>query len=138
VSIFDQFSKPPCAATLGWSLLNADEENGAVEIAFEGRSAFCNPAGNIQGGFLAAMLDDTLGPTVLVRTKGACYCATIDLNISFLAPAKPGRLVGHGRIVQLGKTVAFLEGELRDGHGAVVARATASARVVPTSALARL
>lgn len=136
-SVFDRFPTPPCAATLGWELLDADPATGMVRVAFMGRDAFCNPGGNIQGGFVAAMLDDTLGPTVLVRTDGAAYCATIDLNVQFLAPARPGRLIGEGRLVQLGKTVAFLEGELRDGSGMVVGRATASARVVPAAGLAR-
>lgn len=137
MSVFDQFPKPNCAQTLGWELIEADEETGAVRVAFDGRKAFCNPSGNIQGGFIAAMLDDTLGPTVLVKSRGTHYCATIDLNVSFLAPAKPGRLIGHGQIIRIGKTIAFLEGELRDVDNIVVARATASARVVPTEALVR-
>jgi uncharacterized protein (TIGR00369 family) len=74
------------------------------------------------GRFIAAMLDDTLGPTLLVKTSGTRYCATIDLNISFLTPARPGRFIGTGRIMQLGKTITFLEGELRDASNAVVAR----------------
>lgn len=111
---------------------------GAVRIAFDAHHGFCNPGGNIQGGFLAAMLDDTLGPTVLVKTDGTAYCATIDLNMRFLAPARPGRLIGAGRITQLGKTVAFLEGELHDADGKIVAAATAAARVVPTAGLGRV
>ncbi len=107
-------------------------------MAFDAKPAFCNPGGNIQGGFVAAMLDDTLGPTVLVKTGGDAYCATIDLSVRFLAPARPGQLIGDGWIVQLGKTIAFLEGELRDGSGRIVATATASARVVSTAGLARL
>lgn len=118
-------------------MIAADPATGAVRIAFDARPAFCNPGGNIQGGFLAAMLDDTLGPTVLVKTDGAAYCATIDLTIRFLAPATPGRLIGEGRLVRLGKTIAFLEGELRDGAHRIVANATAAARVVPTARLAR-
>jgi len=135
VSIFDGFAKPPCAETLGWHLLEADEETGTIRVALEGKPAFCNPGGNIQGGFVAAMLDDTLGPTVLVKSGGTHYCATIDLNVSFLAPARPGSFIGVGRIVQMGKTIAFLEGELLDADGRCVARATASARVVPTADL---
>ena len=134
--VFDRFPKPPCAATLGWALLAANGATGAVTVAFDARPEFCNPGGNVQGGFLAAMLDDTLGPTVLVKTRGASYCTTIDLSVRFLAPARPGRLVGDGRLVQLGNTIAFLEGELRDGGGRIVATATASARVVPTEGLA--
>lgn len=137
MSVFDGFARPPCAETLGWRLIDADENTGAVRISFEGLTSFCNPGGNIQGGFLAAMLDDTLGPTVLVKSRGTHYCATINLNVSFLAPAQPGAFTGVGRIVRMGTTVAFLEGELLDSDGLCVARATASARVVPTSGLAR-
>lgn len=136
-SVFDRFPAPPCAETLGWELIAADPATGAVQVAFAARPAFCNPGGNVQGGFIAAMLDDTLGPTVLMKTDGAAYCATIDLSVRFLAPARPGRLVGEGRLTQLGRTIAFLEGELRDGDGRIVATATASARVVPTTGLAR-
>ena len=137
-SVFDRFPKPPCAATLGWELVSADPATGTVRVAFDAVPAFCNPGGSIQGGFLAAMLDDTLGPTVLVKTDGGAYCATIDLSVRYLNPAAPGRLVGDGRLVQLGRTIAFLEGELRDGDGRIVATATASARVVPTTMLARI
>lgn len=137
MSIFDRFPAPPCAVILGWKLIEADENTGAVQVGFDGSPAFCNPGGNIQGGFIAAMLDDTLGPTVLVKTGGAYYCATIDLNVSFLVPAQPGRFVGFGRITQIGKTIAFLEGELRNASDTIVARATASARVVSTVSLKR-
>ena len=67
MSIFDQFPTPPCAKTLGWTLIKADENSGTVQVGFEGSAAFCNPGGNIQGGFIAAMLDDTLGPTAASR-----------------------------------------------------------------------
>ena len=137
-SIFDRFPVPPAAAMLGWRLISADEETGALVVGFDGRRDFCNPGGKIQGGFLAAMLDDTLVPTVLVRTAGKFYTATINLNVNYLAPATPGAFVGHGRIVQLGRTIAFLEGELLDAEGICVARATASGRVVPTGGLAKV
>ena len=137
MSIFDGFAKPPCAETLGWKLIEADSETGTVRVSMEGKRAFCNPGGNVQGGFIAAMLDDTLGPTILVKSGGTHYCATIDLNTSFLAPARPGRFTGVGRIVQMGKTIAFLEGELFDADDRCVARATASARVIPTTNVPR-
>lgn len=134
-SVFDRFPTPPCAATLGWRLIKADEESGAVRIGFEASHEFCNPAGFIQGGFLTAMLDDTMGPAVLVKSRGTLFTATIDLNVSFLAPARPGPLTGEGRIVQLGKTIAFLEAILSADDGTPVARATSSARLVPVERL---
>ena len=56
---------------------------------------FCNPAGFVQGGILSAMLDDTMGPAVFVMTDGKLYTATITMTVNFLAPAKPGPIVGE-------------------------------------------
>lgn len=131
--MFARFPSPPCAATLGWRLLDADPEAGTVRVAFDGRPEFCNPAGHIQGGFLAAMLDDTMGPAVLVRSDGALFTPTMTLNVSFFAPAKVGELIGEGKILHMGKSVAFLESSLFGYEGKIVARATASARLVSTS-----
>src|ERR1700742_3255710 len=49
---------PPAAVTLGWEMIDVDPEAGTIEVAFTAGSQFLNPAGVIQGGFLAAMLDD--------------------------------------------------------------------------------
>lgn len=53
---------PPAAETLGWKLVSVDPAQGTIEVTFEASERFVNPAGVVQGGFLAAMLDDTLGP----------------------------------------------------------------------------
>ena len=86
----------------------------------------------IIGGFLAAMLDDTMGPAMFIYGEGRVFTTTIDMHVSYLAPARPGPLYGEGQVVQAGKSIAFLEGKLMDLSGVVVARATASARLVPT------
>ena len=129
-SIFDTLPMPPVAATLGWTLRAVDPEAGTIEVGFAAGQAFLNPTGSVQGGFLAAMLDDTMGPAVFAMGKGAIYAPTIDLNVSFLKPGRPGAFVGKGRVVSLGKSIAFLEGQLFDEAGALVARATATARVM--------
>jgi uncharacterized protein (TIGR00369 family) len=126
----DRLPAPPCAQLLGWKVLDARPDEGWIRIGFEGRPEFRNPAGFIQGGFLAAMLDDTMGPAVFAATDGALYTASIDMNVSFLKPAKVGALFGEGQVVQLGKTVAFIEARLTDAAGDLVARATSSARLV--------
>ena len=38
---------------------------GQSSSRFTAREEFLNPAGQVQGGFLAAMLDDTLGPALV-------------------------------------------------------------------------
>ncbi len=76
------------------------------------------------------MLDDTMGPAVFTHTDGALYTATIDMNVSYLAPAKVGPIYGEGQVVQLGKTVGFVEARLMDAAGQWLAKASASVRLV--------
>ncbi|MBW8815390.1 MAG: PaaI family thioesterase [Caulobacterales bacterium] len=129
----DALPRPPCADLLGWEVVDARPADGWIRIRFEGRPEFRNPAGFIQGGLLAAMLDDTMGPAMFVHSEGRLFPPTIDMHVSFLAPARVGPLFGEGQVVQAGKSIAFLEARLMDADGVVVARATASARLVPAT-----
>src|SRR5207247_4362355 len=99
---------------------------GWIRIGFDGKRDFCNPAGFVQGGILSAMLDDTRGPAVFTRTEGKLYTATISMTVNFLAPAKPGPITGEATVMQLGKTVAFVEGRLMAANGTVLATASTS------------
>ena len=129
----DGLPRPPCAELLGWDVVDARPADGWIRIRFEWRPEFLNPAGYIQGGFLAAMLDDTMGPAMFVYAEGRLFTPTIEMHVSFLSPARPGPIYGEGQVVQAGKSIAFLEGKLTDLSGAVLARATASARLVPAA-----
>jgi len=120
---------PPAAVLLGWELVSVDPEAGTIEVAFTASEQFRNPVGVIQGGFLAAMLDDTLGPALVATLGPGQFAPTTDLHVQFLRPARPGRLTGRGRIVRRGKDVAFLAGELYDEAGQMVATATATAQI---------
>ena len=129
----DRLTAPPSSKLLGWHLLDARPSEGWVRIGFDGKAEFCNPAGFIQGGILSAMLDDTMGPAVFVMTEGKLYTATITMTVNFLAPAKPGLIVGEADVTQLGKTIAFVAGRLIAADGTVLATATTSARLVDTA-----
>ncbi len=109
---------PPCARLLGWKLERIDPDQGAIRVQFEGKEEFLNPVGSIQGGILAAMLDDTLGPAAAALLGGEAFAQTLELKTSFLRPA-----------------IVFLEGSLSTADGTVVATATATARVIPFQAL---
>lgn len=128
---------PPCSSLLGWHLVDHDAGRGWVRIGFEGKRDFLNPAGFIQGGIQTAMLDDAMGPAVWIHSKGTLYTASIDITVSFLAPARPGPLFAEGQVVRMGKTIAFMEARLFDPDGELLARATASARVIPADRLPR-
>ena len=57
------------------------------------------------------------------------------MTVSYLAPAKVGPLFGEGQVIQLGKTVGFVEARLMDAQGVMVARLSSSVRLVPSEKL---
>jgi uncharacterized protein (TIGR00369 family) len=89
-----------------------------------GAPAFLNPAGQVQGGMLCAMLDDVTATLVMSTLAEGEHCATLSLNTSFLRPAKPGRLTGRATLVRRGRGVCNVNGELWQNDKLV---ATASA-----------
>ena len=121
----------PCSQLLGRRLVEHDEERGWIKFEFDGRADFVNPAGRIQGGLVTAMIDETMGPVVLLKSGGALYPSSIDVNVSFLSAARPGPLFCEGEVIRLGKSVGFVQGTLSDGDGRVIARATSSVMLVP-------
>ncbi|MEJ0025736.1 MAG: PaaI family thioesterase [Rhizomicrobium sp.] len=130
-TILDCFDAPPCARHLSLDILDARPIDGWVRVRFEARPEFANGAGNVQGGFLTAMLDDTMGPAVLLMTDAKFHPVTIALTVNFLGPARTGPLIGEAQVIQLGKTIAFVEACLGDESGRAVARASASVKLVP-------
>jgi len=121
---------PPAAALLGFKLLAVEPEQGTIRIQFEAKPDFANPLGNVQGGFLAAMLDETLGPALVATLPPDQFAPTIELKVNFVHPAQVGTLIGSGRVVARTRSLAFLAGELHDEAGQLIATATATARVV--------
>jgi uncharacterized protein (TIGR00369 family) len=122
---------PRAAATLGLELIEVDVEIGTIELAFAATEDFTNPTGNVLGAFLAAMLYDTVGPALLATLEPDQFQSTLELNVHFMHPVRPGRVIGRGRVVRRDGAMAFLEASLHDTGGQTIATATARAEVIP-------
>ncbi len=122
--------RPPCAELLGWELIDQWPDDGRIELAFHPTAQMLNPRGTVQGGFVAAMLDDIMGPAFVAMTNGAEVPMTIDMNVTFVQPVMPGRVIGRGRVISRSRKTVFLEAELFDEQNLLLARATSTARVV--------
>ncbi|MEU6083629.1 PaaI family thioesterase [Streptomyces sp. NPDC047108] len=124
---------PPAAATLGLEFIAADTENATIELAFAATEDFTNPLGNVLGAFLSAMLYDTVGPALLATLAPDEFQSTLEMKVSFLRSTRPGRITGKGRVVHRAGDLAYLEGVLLDPGEAIIATASATARVIPLS-----
>ena len=124
---------PNVAAILGIKFGAIDAGAGTIEVEFQARAEFTNPAGNIQGGFLAAMLDDTMGPALAATLAKGEFAPTLNLNVSFEKAAVVGVITGKGRVLKRGGQVCFLAGELfQAGERIASATATAIIRRLPS------
>lgn len=118
----------PSEELLGWRLLQI--EKGRVKAQFEGRPEFVNAARLVHGGLLAAMLDDVMGAAAFSAAEAGQFTVTLEIKVSYLQPARPGKFVGEGRLVHRSTSVAFTEGELRGADGELVATGSATLRYV--------
>jgi acyl-coenzyme A thioesterase PaaI-like protein len=55
----------------------------------------------------------------------------MDMQTTFRNPVRPGRIAAHGWVANRVGDVASLAAELTRADGAVIATATATARVIP-------
>ncbi len=120
---------PPSARLLGCRPLEADPERGFCRNAFAIKPEFCNPLGGLQGGFIAAMLDDTMAVGALFKIGGGYVVPTLEIKISYQKPVSGSEVIAEGWLVHAGRKIAFLEGRLLDEAGEVCARASATALI---------
>ncbi len=120
----------PASSYLGMEVLEVDTENLRVRLGFNAEERVCNKWGGIHGGMVAAMLDDLMAIAVGLSLEWGEISPTLEMKTSFLAAGRPGRLTGEGRTVKRGKSVVFIEAELRNEAGELVATGSSTARIV--------
>lgn len=121
----------PTARWFGMKMLSWDREAKSMRISCEPPRDVINFRGVIQGGFLAAMMDEAMGFNTHVGLGMTKAQATIDLHTHFLRPVPFGRVEIEARIVRAGRNVAFVEAELFDSAGELAARAVSSVKLSP-------
>lgn len=116
---------PVCAALTPFEVIAADAADGLVRVEFEPQPAFGNHFGNIQGGFIVAMLDIPLSLAAFLKVGE--FLPTVEIKTSFMAPARIGRCAAEGRVLRTGGALVFAEAKLWSGDGMLAAHATATA-----------
>jgi len=112
--------KVPFADLLGVQI--AHHEPGRAVLRLEVRPELKNSWHGAHGGVIMTLADIALAVAARTRDPLAKGAMTVDLHVSFVAPGS-GTLVAEGRCIRAGKSLAFCEGEVRDGQGDLVAKA---------------
>lgn len=118
--------RPPCTQTLGMRLTRVDQANKAISLEFDAAAAFANPTGAIQGGFVAAMMDEAMSTCAIIASNVTMNAPTLEMKVSFLRPLFIGTAKAEARILKWGKSTCFVEAELYDDKGEMVAKASAT------------
>lgn len=84
-------------------------EPGLVEVRLPYAETLLRPGGTVCGPAMMALADITLYGVVLSLIGRVELAVTTDLNVHFLAKARPGDLLGRGRILRLGRVLAVGE-----------------------------
>ncbi len=123
---------PNCDLTLGMVCLDKVRP-GRTVWAMQADERFSNPVGVIQGGFLAAFADSAMGAaSVTFAGDRKVFSANAELKISFLRPARVGgRLTCTASVISGGSRTAFVEAEVVDDQGTLVAKASSTFLLSP-------
>ncbi|HEY8765842.1 MAG TPA: PaaI family thioesterase [Dehalococcoidia bacterium] len=99
---------------------------GHVRVRYEAREAFYKLQGVVQGGFLAAMLDDAMGPAAFTLLDEGSFAPTLEMKVSFVRPARAGPVIAEGHVLHQSRRFVHVEGRLTTEDGQLIATATAT------------
>ena len=118
---------PNSDLTLGMTCLDKSEP-GRTVWQMRADERFANPVGIVQGGFIAAFADSSMGASSLTFARERkVFSANAELKISFLKPAKVGSLLTcTAQVLSGGSRAAFVEAEVVDEEGRLVAKASST------------
>jgi uncharacterized protein (TIGR00369 family) len=118
---------PNCDLTLGLTCVDKSVP-GQTVWTMKVDERFLNPAGIVQGGFIAAMLDSAMGASAVTGAgKKNISVANTEMKVSFMRPAKLGStLTCTAQVLKPGSVISFLEAKVTDDAGLLIATASSS------------
>jgi uncharacterized protein (TIGR00369 family) len=107
-----------------------DAGEGWIRLRIPVREEIRNAAGApVHGGAIASLLDAAVGGalgTLHESSEGGTGQVTLDMNITYLGPARDGEVYAEGRIIRKGRTIAFGEADIRNYSGELIAKGRAT------------
>jgi uncharacterized protein (TIGR00369 family) len=123
---------PNCDMTLGMTCVDKSEP-GVIVWRMPAAEHMANPVGVVQGGFLAAFADSAMSTATITNLQGRkAYTANVEMKISFLRGAPVGEMLTcTARVIGGGQRVSFVEAEIVDRSGRLVAKASSTYVLTP-------
>ena len=114
----------PVGRLLGF-ILKAVEPGRAV-FEMEADARHHNPLGTLHGGIYCDLADAAMGYAYAATLGEGETFTTVELKINFLRAVGTATLTAEARVVKAGSTLGYVECDVRDQSGKLVARAAST------------
>ncbi len=114
------------AQTLLGYVVDISAKDGRGRCVLDIGSQHTNRHGGLHGGIIACMLDNAMGYAASLSgdPDGQTKFMTVAMNTQFIAPVQEGRITATGSVTGGGRKLVFVEGELHDHAGRLLATAS--------------
>lgn len=102
------------------------DPEGRATLEYEARPDMCHSGGVVQGGFVSGWIDAAMAHAAMAKNGPDITPMTLEMKISFFAPARPGLVIAEGWVERHGKRTSFYEGHLKAPDGTVLAKGTST------------
>ena len=109
---------------------------GHAVIEYEVLPAICHSGGVAQGGFVAGWIDAAMAHAVMAKYGFERVPISLELKVSYFAPANPGRVLAEGWIEKAGGRTVFAEGRLTTLDGKILAKASSTISLIDAAKVA--
>ncbi|MBL4583239.1 MAG: PaaI family thioesterase [Pseudomonadales bacterium] len=123
---------PPAIKLIGGDIIEIDQEAGEVQMSFIIGEEFCHSKVIVQGGYVSAMLDACMAHAASTHSGLTKSASTLELKVSFLGASNPGTFRGVGRVVRMGRSIAYTEASLFNEAEVEVARSSSTVKLIPS------
>jgi uncharacterized protein (TIGR00369 family) len=122
--------QPPIGETMQFNLVEV-EKGRAVFEGTPGQHVY-NPIGVVHGGYAATLLDSACGCAVHASLSGEQAYTTLELKVAYhrALNTTTGPVRAEGKVISIGKRVAFAEARITDASGKLYASATSTLLVM--------
>jgi uncharacterized protein (TIGR00369 family) len=120
--------KAPVGDLIGFDVPQAG--NGRALVTLQSGPQHFNPMGTLHGGILCDIADTAMGVAFASTLGLGESFTTVELKINYLRPVREARLRAEGRVVQRGRTIGYVECEVIDENGKLVAKSNSTCLVL--------
>ena len=114
----------PIGRLLGITL--AVIEPGRAVFEMEADERHHNPMGTLHGGVYCDLADAAMGYAYAATLAEGETFTTVELKINFLRAVRQATLTAEGKVVRAGGTLGYVECEVKDEQGRLVAKAAST------------